>query len=303
MTSKLLESFRHFSWRLLGINSLKQEVETLQYFLNSLHKPSEIPQTSDPDLRIMQECDIILLAIVTKVLSKHNLSYWLDYGTLLGCVRHNGFIPWDDDMDISMTREDYCKAQTILKEELEPYGFTIVLNKQIGVGYQHEKTGIWLDIFANDSYYSPDNLEKIRGSLSSKICECGSLCRNKNLVTNEEGKLNLREKIIGGTTPQNGSNRYLYLCPEFSFPHSHFIFDSNWIFPLAERQMGEYSFSIPHNYISYLVELYGKGFMNFPKSGVLHHDLGRGQLSQWASKYNVDMNEIKAYLEKVLKKL
>lgn len=303
MSNKLLDIFRHVSWRLLGLNSLKQEVETLQFFLNSLHKPSEIPHTNDPDLQIMQECDILLLAIVSKVLSKHNLSYWLDYGTLLGCIRHNGFIPWDDDMDISMTREDYCKAQSILKGELEPYGFTIVLNKQIGVGYHHEKTGIWLDIFANDSYYTSDNLEMIRSSLSSKICRCGILCRKKDMVTNEERKQNLREKIIGGINPQNGNNRFLYLSPEFSYPHSNFIFDSKWIFPLAQKQMGGYYFSIPQNYISYLVELYGNHYMNFPKSGVLHHDLGRGQLSQWASKYNVDMNEIKVYFEKVLSKL
>ena len=54
----------------------------------------------------MQECDALLLAIFDKVCKKHGLVYWLSYGTLLGAVRHKGFIPWDDDMDIMMPRPD-----------------------------------------------------------------------------------------------------------------------------------------------------------------------------------------------------
>lgn len=59
-----------------------------------------------------------ILIEVDKICRKHNIPYWLDSGTLLGAVRHGGFIPWDDDMDICVMRKDYKLLKKYLSEEL-----------------------------------------------------------------------------------------------------------------------------------------------------------------------------------------
>ena len=59
-----------------------------------------------------------LLDIMMTIAKKHEISFWVDFGTLLGTVRHNGFIPWDDDIDICIKRQDYMKFIHILEKEL-----------------------------------------------------------------------------------------------------------------------------------------------------------------------------------------
>ncbi len=70
------------------------------------------------DLRKMQLKMLDILCFIDSVCVKHNISYWLAYGTLLGAARHGGFIPWDDDLDIEMFKDDYDKLLNILKKEL-----------------------------------------------------------------------------------------------------------------------------------------------------------------------------------------
>lgn len=57
-----------------------------------------------------------ILKYFIAICEEHGLRYWLAYGTCLGAVRHQGFIPWDDDLDVQMPREDYEKLWDILKE-------------------------------------------------------------------------------------------------------------------------------------------------------------------------------------------
>ncbi len=62
-----------------------------------------------------------VLDMVLEIASKHGLRVFMDYGTLLGTVRHHGYIPWDDDIDICVLREDYMKLIYILRDELPDY--------------------------------------------------------------------------------------------------------------------------------------------------------------------------------------
>lgn len=64
----------------------------------------------------MRMLDILL--VVDKIFRKHHIEYWLDGGTLLGAVRHGGFIPWDDDLDINVRVSDIPRVRQILQTEL-----------------------------------------------------------------------------------------------------------------------------------------------------------------------------------------
>ena len=70
------------------------------------------------DLRRMQHRMTEMLRVIDGICRRHGLRYWLCSGTLLGAVRHEGYIPWDDDLDIEMMRPDYDRLMEILPREL-----------------------------------------------------------------------------------------------------------------------------------------------------------------------------------------
>ncbi len=119
--------------------------------------------------------ELDLLKKFAEVCEKYNLSYFMDGGTLLGAVRHKGFIPWDDDADVIMPRKDYNKLWSIASKEFkEPYFFQTTLSENdffrshaqlrnsftTGFIDEDEKKdinrGIFIDIFVLDNI--PDNI-------------------------------------------------------------------------------------------------------------------------------------------------
>lgn len=66
----------------------------------------------------IQEKELEIVKVVVSIIEKHNLKYFSIGGTTLGAVRHKGFIPWDDDIDIALPRKDYEQLRKILPKEL-----------------------------------------------------------------------------------------------------------------------------------------------------------------------------------------
>lgn len=79
----------------------------MQPTMNTLCTESTPQTSSDFDIKPMQEKLKNILFAIDKVCNEHNLHYYLIAGTMLGAVRHKGFIPWDDDADIGMPRAGY----------------------------------------------------------------------------------------------------------------------------------------------------------------------------------------------------
>lgn len=67
-------------------------------------------------LNILQDEMLRLLSIINEIAINNNIQYWIDAGNLIGVVRHDGFIPWDDDLDISLLKDDYLKLTRLLTE-------------------------------------------------------------------------------------------------------------------------------------------------------------------------------------------
>lgn len=81
----------------------------------------ELKEKYNPDGSVtykMQQRMLDLLKVIDAICRKHNMQYWLSGGTMLGAIRHQGFIPWDDDLDIEMFRPDFENLMRILPSEL-----------------------------------------------------------------------------------------------------------------------------------------------------------------------------------------
>lgn len=120
-------------------------------------------------LKKLQNTELQILKDFDKYCRKHNLKYSLYGGTLLGAVRHKGFIPWDDDIDVAMTRKEYTKFCSLIKEtpipeyyfqnctddkycttchgKLRKNNTELLIKGEISATGHH---GIWLDIFPLD---------------------------------------------------------------------------------------------------------------------------------------------------------
>ena len=149
--------------------------------------------TVSPKMKKIWAVELDLLHEFQRCYKKYNLKYFTDSGTTIGAVRHNGFIPWDDDIDLAMFREDYKKLCQIAPQEFKhPYFFqteesdpgsarghgqirnsltTGILESERDLHYRFNQ-GIFIDIFVLDN--TPDD----RQVFNEQITEC-TLFREK----------------------------------------------------------------------------------------------------------------------------
>lgn len=146
----------------------------------------------------LKKIQIEILDVVTDFCDKNNIKYGLYAGTLLGAVRHKGYIPWDDDIDIVMLREDYDKFMALFNLSNERYRFMCIENnKNCHVPFgkvldtntvlyepdiEGDKLAVNIDIFIYDN--APDNDKQAqkmfdtRDYLRSRISYTNSSCIN-----------------------------------------------------------------------------------------------------------------------------
>lgn len=134
-------------------------------------------------LQEIQACQLNILKTVADICDKHNIAYYLACGTFLGAVRHQGFIPWDDDVDLYMEYNDLRRFKEICKTELphtlfyqdcdsDPSSFWMFTKIRANNTYMPENAdveqarkityhqGVWIDIFP--LLEAADSPEKIR---------------------------------------------------------------------------------------------------------------------------------------------
>lgn len=145
-------------------NSDESIVDAKKRFFYNLEKQNK-------DIEKCQKNGIILLYNLDAICKQYNINYWISFGTLLGAVRHKGFIPWDDDIDIGMLREDIEKLKQVLKDNKDFYvdEFFCIEHKapfmQRCVKFKHREFNSVsdLDIFVYDRCvdFNDDKLHKL----------------------------------------------------------------------------------------------------------------------------------------------
>lgn len=122
-----------------------------------------LPQATG-GMRLLQLGCAKLLSEFDALCQKNSIRYWLNFGTLLGAVRHGGFIPWDDDVDLGIMRDDLAKLTELVKHD-NRYRITVVYDKfvycrQVRFWYSDTAVPCFLDLFIYD-WAESDNRDKV----------------------------------------------------------------------------------------------------------------------------------------------
>ena len=156
------------------------------------HKLREL---SDEDVKAVQHILLDMLTDLDELCRKNGLSYFICGGTALGAVRHKGFIPWDEDIDISLPRKDYDKLAKLVKEQYadkywvqnindtRKYDLNFMKIRKKGTTYvemfetEEDKAGVFIDIFPIENSYDNPLRRRIHGLWVEFLLLCASCVR------------------------------------------------------------------------------------------------------------------------------
>lgn len=248
---------------------------------------------------LVKERQLYILDEIVKICEKHNLTYWLDGGTLLGAVRHKGFIPWDDDIDIGIMRDEYEQLVPILKDELPfdlqvqdiytddkyrlPYVQIRDKNSKIVEDYR-TYNGLFIDIFPFDIIPNSQLLQTIQRVLFM-IFELMYIHTdiNKLNISKKKGIYLFSVKIsiyflskLGQVFGLKGYKKLYYFIVNISkLNPGDLVGDGltgSWAYYKSIRKKDVYlpvkklffekkQYNVPNNFDTYLRTLYGNSYM------------------------------------------
>lgn len=231
-------------------------------------------------LRDIQLANLALLKELAYVCEKNNFKYILDAGTLLGAVRHSRFIPWDDDIDILMFREDYEKIVSAFKNTTRnsdiyaEYHRDKDTNSQYFIKIKHKKCPfLGVDIFPLDSYGQHLSLKE-QLIATNKICKILKHLKkeiNPN-ISNKETKTiltkTMKENILLSSTNENGDFVY---GVDFAHKLKNWFLDRDIVLPLRKIQFEDSKYTTVNKPKEFLKNIYGD-YMKYPKKmKILHY--------------------------------
>lgn len=275
-------------------NNKFKELESHYKMLDLIFNSCDIKATGV--MRQIQLLSLELLKLFDKICQKHGISYWLDYGTLLGAVRHGGFVPWDDDIDVSMLREDYNKFIKVFPQEIEKIDALkdhILISKLTKPHENYPQGCNELDTLNNGTFilFFQCAFKKpfVHFDVFPKeFIEDDGLTENRN-ETQTQLQVELREKVGEGVwTFEEGLeiqrskmkftlDKTSHISDSVDGLHNNIhnrIYSTDYVFPLKRIAFEDYEFSCPNDCEEYLPLIYGPEYMHIPHIALDHNTTG-----------------------------
>lgn len=246
-------------------------------------------------LKDVQDMCLEILRFVDNVCRKHNIDYWIDVGTLLGAIRHDGYIPWDDDIDLGMMREGYNKFIEILDDEIKLNGLDEVMDgrrqrlfnngKNIYACiqmkyYASSYTLGMIDIFPYDyvSIDKKDMNEDFAKRYAKERKDYRKEIINTKEIFNKESYISLIKSDKEDEILEKHADKINmelekptnWIIPGFEGSCTFRFIENKCIFPLKRIKFENYEFNSPNIPSKYLALKYGKNYMELPDVVLFH---------------------------------